>query len=696
MRAEEIVATCRERQADAADRETVYDALEKAYGGGLLEDRQRTGAFPLSPEDTIPEHIADEGGADQELVVNRVRSMVENTRAYIGQLPTLYAPPKSGSEDDMRIAERFERACYGLWDLWVMPRRMSDMGLHCSLHGTSIGIVWPDVKRKLPRFRIRTPRGCYPTVLDPDGYELADVIFYTKEPGPKAAKMLNRPGLKSEQEVEIIQWLDDKDFTTVVNNERVDNIRHKLGFCPALTIPNIGIPGSPFGESTVVLAVALQKYLNYLTALFFASAQEQFSQPIVLPNGAQWPEGLPHGPRDVIELPAEAVGQQAYRLPPPQLPFDVFKIRETLTEELSMVTDIPQAMLGGSQSPYISGRSVTAQLGPVQALMNVRMETIFPAIRKVMWMAFKMMEVMWPNTEHTLYGMQDVWGRKERAQFIETFKVEEFGGRYDCLVTMPSGVYFDEQAIHMEMLQDMQNQTLSKETYMQLSPFIKPGMLDREKERIKREVEENVQQNLAAEQMAQSLATQNAPFNEPGKTAFSIESGYVGEVPPAPVPGGIEVGSGTAQPVPESSQGGIDPRVAQAADLLRSIPPERISGRVFIVGDYLNQEYLDQTSGVGSAPKIGIALTDLNDKVKILQDLKKGPVPELVGNIQWAGRVTDVPDEPYLEVTPGSDGYDIQGAEVATPPEGGLLGGSVPETEAEISEEDLAAMVGAV
>lgn len=687
MQAAKIVELCNELRAESAERESVYDALEKAYGGGSLEERQRSGSFPSVPQDTTPNHISSEIGQDDEVVVNRVRSMVETTRSYIGQLPTLYAPPKSGSVEDMQIAERFERACYGLWDCWVMPRRMSDMGLYCSLLGTAIGLVWPDVQKKLPRFRIRSPRGCYPVPKDQDGYELSYVVFYAKEPGRKAAKMLGKPKLEGEEEVEIIQYIDERDFTTIANNERVDNIAHKLGFCPALTIPNIGIPGSPFGESTVVLAVTLQKYLNYLTSLFFAAAEEQFTQPLVLPHGAQWPEALPHGTRDVIELPEGVAADKAYRIPPPQLPFDVFKIRETLTEELSMVTDIPQAMLGGSQSPYLSGRSVTAQLGPVQALMNVRMETIFPAIRKVMWMAFKMMEVMWPNAEHTLYGMQDVWGRRERAQFVETFKVEDFGGRYDCLVTMPSGVYFDEQAIHMEMLQDMQNQTLSKETYMQLSPFIKPGMLDMEKVRIAREVEENVKQNIAAQQAAQSVTTQNAPFNEPGKTAFSLQSGYMGEVPPAPVPGGLETGQ--IAPMGAQEQGNLDPVVMQMIDLLRSVP--KVKGEVYVYGDFLDEEYIAANSGAGQAPTVTVGLTEPLDKATISNYVKK-TVPEVFGRMQFVV-LTGEPDEPFVLATPGSEGYEIQGAEAAPEEEAGLLRAGAPE--AEVPEEDLMAMMGA-
>uniref|UniRef100_A0A6M3KD55 Putative portal protein n=1 Tax=viral metagenome TaxID=1070528 RepID=A0A6M3KD55_9ZZZZ len=661
----EILALKEQLRADASARETKYDELENACGG-KLEDRQRDGAYPVIPANTQPDHIASELDTDKDLIINRARSMVQATATYLGQVPTLYAPPVDGTDESMNAAEKLERICYGLWDFWCFPRRMSDIGVYCSELGTAVGAIWPDIGNKLPRLTVRSPRGFYPVPKDEDGYDLALAIFCTKYDGKQAAKMFNKPKLADEDDIEVVQYIDDKYVITIAGDERAEkNIKHDLGFCPVICIPNITIPGSPFGEATIANMTLLQKYMNYVHALLFSVAEEQMSQPLVLPNGAQWPKNLAHGPRDTIELPEGATGQAAYRIPPMTVPFDVFRIRDILGEEISMVSDVPQMMTGGKDYPYASGRSVTAQLGPTESQLSGRLEgTIYPAIRKLIRMAFLMMEKMWPDEQHTISGMQKMYRKNDKVPFSETFTIDELGGRYDVQLVLESGRYFDESADHIARIQDMQNQILSKETAMQYSPYIKPGTLAMEKERINREVEQNIQQSIVAQAAAQSAATQNAPMSEPGRMAYGLEQGYVGETEPAPIPGGMEVGQAEALPTE------VDPLIQQAADLLRSIP--NIKGQVYLMGDFLTpSDY-----GEGQSPTMTIGLTDMIDKQTIINFVQK-QVPEMYGAMEFV-KVTE-PEPPFLDVSPGTNGYEIRGGVEAQTPEGQPPeGGEIP------------------
>lgn len=670
----EILSLKEQLQGEASDREALYDELEEAYGGGSLIDRQRKGAFPTVPKNPFPDRLATERGT-AEIVANICFPIVESTRSFIGQLPSVRVPPKGKEEADMVLAEKQERVTYGLWDYWNMARRMSDIGLYCSLLGTAVGVVWPDIIAKRPKFVVRSPRGFYEISKDEDGYELAVAMFVAKYDGRQVAKMFGKKEFAKEEEVEVVQYIDDEFVITIAGGKKVDSIPHGLGFCPVVCIPNIGIPGSPFGDAAHAHAVRLQKEYNYARALQFSVMEEQFCQPLVLPSGSLYPAGLPNGPRDIIELP-EGVTMQAYRLPPMNIPFDVFRITDDLDKLISAVSDMPQAMTSSYNAPYMSGSGFQAQLGPAQAKLKVRMESIYPALRRVHKMAFKMFETMWPNEEHVVYGMEPIWGRNEKAQFVETFKIDEFGGWYECDIFVDASTYFDEQSRWVEILQAIQNQLLSKETAMQYNPFVKPGTLEMEKRRIQREVEENIQQNLAAQQQAASLATQNAPMNEPGKTEYGLKQGYLGEMPPAPVPGGMEV-SPTTQGSQTTTE--VDPRISQAADLIRSIP--NLKGRVYIVGDYLDPAYLDETSGEGAQPTITLALTDLGDKATILNYVKK-TVPEMIGAFTFT-KVGGEPTGPHLDVSSGTSGYEIvggQGGQAQTAPTGAearLLGAGV-------------------
>jgi hypothetical protein len=686
VKATEIVALKDELKGLYGSLDSSYDEMEKAYGGGLLADRQRYGAFPTDASDSQPDHIKTERDVP-EVVIPICRPIVHATRSFIGQLPNLRVPPIDSTPEMLKLTEDLEQTGLGLWRFWNMRQRMLDIGFYDGLLGTAVGVIWPDIEKELPVLHIYSPRGFYPVMKGDNPLDLAYCMFVATYSGRQVAKMFNKPKLAAEKDVEVIQFIDDKNIVSLANGIQVDNITHGLGFCPVVSIPNDGIPGSPFGESTIAQIVKMQKERNYLYSLALSMAEEQFSQPIVLPDGSNWPEGIPMGPRDVIETPAGS--QPAYRLPAPTIPFDIFRLADDLNKQIAAVSDIPQSMTQGDASPYQSGNSFTAQLGPTQAKLGVRVfANVFPAIEKLMWMSFKMMEIMWPNSDHTLYGTKD------KATFTKHFKVEDFGGWYEFEVEIDPTQYFDEQTRWVMTLQAVQNQMLSKETGMQYLPMVKN--IPVEKERIQREVQENIQQTLAAQQSAQSIATQNAPMNEPGKTGYGLEQGFVGEVPPAPVPGGIEVGStpseapggpAMAESGPQTDQSGasIDPLVSQAADLLRSV--QKIKGQVYIVGNYLDPSYREQNSGEGASPKIEIALTDPLDKRTILNHIEK-TVPEMYGQVKFL-TIQGIPTEAYIDCSPGTTGYDVKGAE-PTPEEG------LAPTGAEPSPEEMQALMGAM
>jgi hypothetical protein len=162
-------------------------------------------------------------------------------------------------------------------------------------------------------------------------------------------------------------------------------------------------------------------------------------------------------------------------------------------------------------------------------------------------------------------------------------------------------------------------------------------------------------------------------MNEPGMTKYGLDQGFVGELPPAPIPGGLgeNLPSG-GLPTPSATPVAgieVDPLVQQMVDLLRSVP--KIQGRIFIVGEYLSPEYREVTSGSGSAPKVTIGLTDMIDKKTII-DFVKAQAPAVYGNMKFV-KVGDPPSEPYIDVSGGS-GYDVQGgtleAAPAAPPAG--------------------------
>ena len=109
--------------------------------------------------------------------------------------------------------------------------------------------------------------------------------------------------------------------------------------------------------------------------------------------------------------------------------------------------------------------------------------------------------------------------------------------------------------------------------------------------------------------------------------------------------------------------GGADEENLMAlADEFRDIA--KIKGQVYLAGQCLT----------GDLAMIDVYLTDQNDKQTILNHMKKH-VPPLDGRF---GFLPAPPPEPYLEVTPGTTGYEPVGgapAGAGTEPEAPLAGG---------------------
>lgn len=658
MNPTDIIELREELKGKASTRESLYDEIENACGGSF-EDRAMEGAFPKDEPASTPDRI-DSDRENPEIVVNLLWPIIEAKRAFIGQIPNVRVPkPPSGN---IALAEKAERVILGIWNFSNMSRRFSDIGLYCPAYGTAVGVVWPDLENERPRILIRSPRGFYPTPKDDDGYELFSAIFVSKYTGKQAAKLYNKKQLADYDDVEILQYIDDKEITTVSDDGlALKTIRHKLGFCPIVSIPNIGWPNSPFGESDIARALKLQKEVNYTYGLNVSIMEHILSQPIILEGAENFPEdGLPMGPRDTVEI---TMGGRAYRLPPLSVPYDMFRIQQDLQSQLNSVSDAPAALRSEwDNSGTVTGRAFTSMLGPVQARMKIRLDTIYPAIEKLNRMCFQMYEAMFPG-DHSVYGWQN------KKPFTETFNIKEFEGWYENDVFLDPAQFFDEQSRFVMILQGIQNQIISKETARRHFPLIDDA--EAEREQINKEVMENIQQAQAAQMAAESPATMNAPMNEPGKTAFSLERGYLGEVPPASIPGGLGEMTGGS---PTGGTPSEDVVVQQAADLMRDIP--KIHGNVYLVGGIIDGVY-------GPDENIEIALTDNTDK-QTISNYVRTTAPELHGKMEFLS-VTGTPDEPYIDCSPGTSGYDIQnkedlvGTENPESPEAGLLMGGIPE-----------------
>jgi hypothetical protein len=666
----------------------LYDEIEKACGG-LFQDRALEGAFPKDAPSNKPDRTETERD-NPDVTVPLLAPIVKAKRAFLGQLPNVRVPKPPLSETDdsdivMARIEKQERVLKGIWNFSNMTRRMSNVGLFCTVYGTAVGIVWPDFDRELPKILVRAPRGFYPQEKDDDGYELYSAIFYAKKRGAQIAAEFGKKQYATVDKVEVLQYFDDKEITTVTTDGTLlKRIPHKLGFCPVVSIPNIGWGDSPFGESEIAPALKLLKEINNAYAIQLAIADHVMQQPLVLPAGSEhsWPDDIPAGPNDTIELGPEAGNTPAYRLPPMSSPFDFTRLIQDLHQQINDVADSPAALQSKwDNSGTVTGAAVTSLLGPVQLRLGHSLNTIHCAVQILNRMCFQMLESMFPG-KHTVYGTS---GKKS---FTEQFDIKEFMGWYESEVSLLPGQFFDQQSQFVMTLQGVQNKMVSKETAMMYLPIV--ADVAAEKKQIAKETQEDLQQAMAAQQIAAGPTTQNPPMGEPGATNYALNKGYMGETPPAPVPGGMELPK-TGQPEPGAGttpNTSVNDVMTQFVDLIRSVP--NIKGSVYLVGELLDPAMVSMSiDNPSRQPRAELDITEALDKQTLLNYVKANE-PNVHGNIVFHA-VTGPPAEPFVTIIENgkpSSGYDVQGAPNAQGAETqqapapsditGLLGGGGP------------------
>lgn len=570
MKSSDLLSLANELESEATARTDHYDELEAAYGG-YYPDRKKDGFWKKVAGKLFPSYDR----SDEEritIVINLIRPIVEAKRSFIGQIPSVRVPPPDSSDEAQILSDLAEKAILGFWQFSDIGKRMSDMGFYCSLYGTAVGMVWPDIKEKKPRLLIRSPRDFYPMPKDDDGREMRYVIFKETYDGREADAMWPGHGYAPRDEVKVVRYIDEVRMQ-VIDEDSVEltNIEHNLGFCPVKTIANIGVPGSPFGDSDVENAIELQKAVNRRYALMENVAERTAYPLTVIRGGQDVPDVLPTGPDAYIEVGPQGGIEQVF---PPQMGESFWMATQQLEQKINVVTDTPSLLTADYQGAVGSGKGVNATLSPNAARMEIRQNAIYPSIQQLNKFAI----LMWHKFPK-FNRQQQVFGKQRGGSFEIDFKPEELKWDGEVWtkneVYLDSAAYIDRQANFIATIQAVQNRLMSRRRAMELSPYVDD--VTEEEKRIKAETEADLAAAQAQTMMQQ--ATPTPEMGEPTRTAYGLERGYMGETVPAP-PAGME---NTPMPEEEEPTGEFD--INELVELIGEV--KNLKGRVWIVGGAL-------------------------------------------------------------------------------------------------------------
>lgn len=653
MKPNEVVSLAQSLAAFHSEREAHYDELEASYGGYYTE-RKKTGIWKKVAGKFYPSYDkSDEQRND--FVINLAAPIVEQKRAFIGQIPSIRVPPPDESEEAQKLADLAEKAILGLWQYSNIGRLMSSLGFYCALFGTAIGFVWPNIKDKRPQLKIRSPRGFYPVPADDDGNEMSCVIFEETLWGKQADAMYPGFGYSGEAEVVTYRYIDDEVMMVVSSDSEVlvSPLQHKLGFCPVVTMPNIGIPESLLGDADIERMVELGKAINRRYAIMEDVAEKMAYPLLVVKGGQDVPDPLPTGPDAYIEVGPQGSVDQIY---PPNMGEGFWLSTQQLESKIATVTDTPPLMQSDFQGSIMSGKAVNAYLSPLSARMGIRQNTIYPRIQQLNKFAILMWHRFPKFNQRSYVRGSQLHGN--RSTFETSFVPDDLKWEGEIWteneVYLDSATFVDRQANFISIIQAQQNRQLSRKRAMQLSPFVDD--VTAEMRQIAKEAEEDMA--LAQAQAAGAEANVQPNLSEAGRTAYGLEKGYIGETEPVP-PAGME--STPAMTENELSQPEFTAEDVIA--LLSEVP--NLKGRVWLVGGALKG---DISLGVE------LYIEDGNDKATIINYVGK-KIPELVDTQTGNGELVfhiGIPPEGMeaVEITQGQTlGNEVVPPEEA-PPEG--------------------------
>jgi len=587
--------------------------LETAQMGGAL------GAPPTPPAETPPELTGMEGmpggmpGMEQELP-----NSPAGTPAVPSEMP----------EDDwaMSFADREEKLIYSLLDASNMTRRCRDVAWSISAMGGAVIGVWPDLRHGRPRIFTRTPQNFYPIAYDDDGLELQIALWVDKMTGLEVLAQYGIADYKDSDEVEVIFYMDEEQFCTVLNKEQYahDPIENVMGVVPIVCVGTLGVPGMIFGSTEMQDAIPVAKQINYHMALIDKMSDAMVEPTIFITDPLEVPDNLAIGKGGVATAGKDG---SVELLGPIQLPQGFWTLGEVLNNWFDLIADNPAALRsqgGGIQS----GKGFNAQLGPVAARLQTKLDLVMAAWKRVI----KYMLLMWSTFEGANEPQKATGLQSKEFYYFEAKPTDfvlngEMWTELEC--TVNAQAYIDKQTDRIGMMQLYQTELLDWETVANELPEIK----DRAK--VRRNIDKDRQwkaQGMAlAAQMAQSPATANVNPGDAEKVGYAMERGMLTETPPGPVPT-ADMGAAPAEPeaIPQEGMEVAAPH-QRLLDIIEEFfnGIEKLRGAAWWGGDPL----LRPETLASENYTITVWITDSQDQGTITRAAAK--VPAIYGHIKF-------------------------------------------------------------
>jgi len=684
-------------------------------------------------------------GPDVLLIHNVLQQVCVKYQTYLSPLPMIRVYTDTGDNQDLKRKQATlkERYLYGLWEAGNMDQIFNKAAWYLPLMGDAFLGIWPDFDSKMPVPIIRSPEYAYP-LPSFDGQSTDAIIFcwkisegqaartfgYVPDPMQPKRNWFSRGPAKEgdiSRSVEVMEYSDENEFHRWVQGKEVNGVVHGLGFNIFDQMGFIGVPDEPWNHSAVEQAVSLVEMGNALYSLLFQAVYDNVFPKLVLKNPAMAPEQIEMGPGAVI--PVNEGGDVQWLHPPVEAVQSQVGFLGVNDQNIKQATAMPDVNFGQFRASIITGKAINELqgAGTGSTVEMVQACGLGDAIVKWNQKAIYMGQNMFPTDSIRLFGqiplsMADLNPRN----FSLTLKGQQLigSGRND-VIFMPALNMHEKIVMNLQMAggglvskkyQREQvgipdNEAMSEEMVQEafedavvgglVNQFLQSGAQPGQAAG----VEQQAIGYLAGATPGGAGAPGGPPALPPGPPGPGgapppggggpggggggpvygpLQPGATGQAvspalrmpPGAPPPGGgPPVGAGAPGPAPEGATPPEVPPEAptqtpgtislqQAADAVRAV--DGITGKVWLVGQIVDE-------GEANA-SVEIDVSKTEDKQTLTDAL---PFPTTIHV------VTSPPSgEPFLDVSPGTDGYDVQNAGASGPsgpsPEEMMGGGGPP------------------
>lgn len=635
-------------------------------------------------------------GPDIKLTYNILKDVCVKFQTYLAPVPQIrcYVDPPS-TPTRRNQASTKERFLYGTWSANSFNQVLADQGWYLPLMGDAWLGIWPDMNTNMCRVLLRSPEHAYPVMNYDKSCEDA-VIFKWKTPisaakrafpkwnGPRnntSPSLLlgwrNKPSVESE--VEVLEYSDKNEFQRWVDGQLVTGIVHNFGFDLFEHVKFINVPGEPWGHSAVEQAVNLVEMGNAYLSLMMQSAIENVFPALVIVDPLKAPESIERGAGAVI--PVNAGGSVEYLTPPSGSLLSQSEWAANIERMIKTDTSMPDVNFGQADNSIITGKAINELQGAGTGTLVEMVQGVSIGRALSSWneKAIDISRRMFAKDKIHLYGNESAGiADINPRNFSMTITGSQLvGSTRNEVVFMP---YLDMQQKVVIGLQLAGAGLVSRKWQRENVGIPDSEAMDEEivSETIQGAVLQLLVQSITDPAAAGAVEAEADTFIEGGSMPHPLTQGpslpgmppELAGGPPGGLPPGMaqEAGGGVAaspplnlppgapapvgSPAPPSgppAPPGAAPN-AQGGSIILSAAVSQfqqlqgVTGNIYLVGEIV------QTGSTSDT--INVDITDASDRDTIAQGVQL-PIQIKV--------ITGTPNEPYIDVTPGTSSTATQG-----------------------------------